>query len=70
MLLLSAETLPEGPAWTYELKLDGYRALTIKTSGTVRLRGRVRAVDHEPDRSPERPDGAPIYPGWEFAPRE
>jgi ATP-dependent DNA ligase len=27
MLLLSSETLPEGPSWTYELKLDGYRAL-------------------------------------------
>jgi ATP-dependent DNA ligase len=27
MLLLSAETLPEGAGWTYELKLDSYRAL-------------------------------------------
>jgi DNA ligase D-like protein (predicted ligase) len=40
MLLLAAETLPEGPGWTYELKLDGYRALGIKTAGTVRLRSR------------------------------
>jgi bifunctional non-homologous end joining protein LigD len=40
MLLLAAETLPEGPAWAYELKLDGYRALGIKTGGEVRLRSR------------------------------
>lgn len=40
MLLRPAETLPEGPGWTYELKLDGYRALGIKSGGTVRLRSR------------------------------
>ena len=40
MLLLSAETLPEGHGWTYEVKLDGYRALAIKTGGVVRLRSR------------------------------
>jgi ATP-dependent DNA ligase len=37
MLLLGTDKLPEGPAWRYELKLDGYRALAIKSSGTVRL---------------------------------
>jgi bifunctional non-homologous end joining protein LigD len=40
MLLLPAETLPERPSWTYELKLDGFRALAIKTGGGVRLRSR------------------------------
>ena len=40
MLLLPAQTLPEGPSWTYELKLDGYRALAIKTGGKARLRSR------------------------------
>ena len=40
MLLLRSETLPEGPDWTYELKLDGYRALAIKTGGKVQLRSR------------------------------
>ena len=40
MLRLAVETLPEGPGWTYELKLDGYRALGIKTGGEVRLRSR------------------------------
>jgi hypothetical protein len=27
MLLLRQETLPEGPGWLYELKLDGYRVV-------------------------------------------
>jgi bifunctional non-homologous end joining protein LigD len=40
MLLLRTERLPEGPNWLYELKLDGYRALAIKTGGSVRLRSR------------------------------
>jgi len=40
MLLLPAETLPEGPNWSYELKLDGFRALALKPAGTVYLRSR------------------------------
>ena len=40
MLLLASETLPEGADWAYELKLDGYRALVIKTNGKVHLRSR------------------------------
>jgi ATP-dependent DNA ligase len=40
MLLLRKERLPEGPDWLYELKLDGYRALAIKTGGKVQLRSR------------------------------
>jgi DNA ligase D-like protein (predicted ligase) len=40
MLLLRSESLPEGPDWIYELKLDGYRALAIKTSRKVQLRSR------------------------------
>src|ERR1035438_6458935 len=40
MLLLQTERLPEGSNWAYELKLDGYRALAIKTGGKVHLRSR------------------------------
>jgi bifunctional non-homologous end joining protein LigD len=40
MLLLRTDRLPEGPNQSYELKLDGYRALAIKTGGRVRLRSR------------------------------
>ena len=37
MLLQLTPRLPEGPQWLYELKLDGYRALAIKSGGVVRL---------------------------------
>jgi DNA ligase D-like protein (predicted ligase) len=40
MLLLRTEKLPEGTDWLTELKLDGYRALAIKTSGKLQLRSR------------------------------
>jgi bifunctional non-homologous end joining protein LigD len=40
MLLLRTEKLPEGWPWSYELKLDGFRAEAIKTAGRVHLRSR------------------------------
>ena len=40
MLLLRTTELPEGDDWMYEVKLDGFRALAIKTSGSVQLRSR------------------------------
>lgn len=40
MLLLRTEKLPEGDEWSYEIKLDGYRAIAFKKGGKVQLRSR------------------------------
>jgi bifunctional non-homologous end joining protein LigD len=40
MAALSVGALPEGSEWTYELKLDGYRALIIKDGVSIRVRSR------------------------------
>jgi len=40
MLARLVRTLPEGPEWEYELKLDGYRIEAIKDGDTVRLYSR------------------------------
>jgi ATP-dependent DNA ligase len=37
MLCLAADKLPEGPAWQYEIKLDGYRAIRVRTKAGVEL---------------------------------
>ena len=30
---LTVSKLPEGPDWTYEIKLDGYRLEAVRTAG-------------------------------------
>jgi ATP-dependent DNA ligase len=35
MLCLAAEKILECPAWQYELKLDGYRAISVRTKAGV-----------------------------------
>jgi bifunctional non-homologous end joining protein LigD len=37
MLAQSADTVPVGPAWTYEVKWDGYRAIAVKDGARVKL---------------------------------
>jgi ATP dependent DNA ligase domain len=40
MLATSADALPSGPEWTYEVKWDGYRAIAVKDGTSVRLLSR------------------------------
>src|SRR5271156_1983894 len=63
MLCRAVKELPTGPEWAYEVKLDGYRALGLKTEGHVRLFSRngkdfsarfpsvTRALDALPDET-------------------
>jgi DNA ligase D-like protein (predicted ligase) len=47
MECLPVNTLPEGPEWTYEIKLDGYRLEAVKNAGQVTLYSRRRNVLNE-----------------------
>ncbi|WP_447985710.1 non-homologous end-joining DNA ligase [Nitrospira sp. Nam74] len=44
MLAHPVSTLPQGPQWQYEIKLDGYRALAFKTERGVQLLSRRNNV--------------------------
>jgi DNA ligase D-like protein (predicted ligase) len=41
---LPVSTLPEGPEWTYEIKLDGYRLEAVKSGGKVTVYSRRRNI--------------------------
>jgi ATP-dependent DNA ligase len=41
---LPASKLPEGPVWIWEIKLDGYRAIAVKSGDAVTLYSRNRKV--------------------------
>src|SRR5713101_492238 len=40
MLLRRTDSLPDGTDFVYEVKLEGYRAMGMKTGGKVHLRSR------------------------------
>jgi DNA ligase D-like protein (predicted ligase) len=42
MECLAVPKLPDGPQWVYEIKLDGYRAIAIKSDGKLNLLSRRR----------------------------
>jgi ATP-dependent DNA ligase len=37
MLCLAVDALPEGSAWQYEIELDGYRAIGVRTKTRIEL---------------------------------
>jgi ATP-dependent DNA ligase len=47
MECLPVSTLPEGPEWTYEIKLDGYRLEVVKNRGETALYSRRRNILNE-----------------------
>ena len=47
MECLPVTTLPEGPQWTYEIALDGFRLEAVKNSGKVTVYSRRRNVLNE-----------------------
>ncbi len=47
MECLPVVTVPEGPKWTYELKLDGYRMEVVRTGATTTLYSRRQNVLNE-----------------------
>ena len=44
MECLPVAKIPEGPDWTYEIKLDGYRLEAVKSRGKVTLYSRRRNI--------------------------
>jgi DNA ligase D-like protein (predicted ligase) len=65
MECLPVTKVPEGPEWTYEIKLDGYRLEAVKNAGKTTLYSRRRNVLNEKfgyiaDALKDLPDGTVI----------
>src|SRR4029077_854933 len=65
MECLSVARLPEGSQWLWEIKLDGYRALAVKSGSAVTLfsrRGKTlnRQFPHIVERLADLPDGTVV----------
>src|SRR5580692_7507769 len=45
---LPVSSLPEGPGWTYEIKLDGYRLEVVRSAGrTILYSRRQNVLNHK-----------------------
>src|ERR1700722_10035014 len=44
MECLPVVTVPDGPEWSYEIKLDGYRMQAVKNTGEVTLYSRRKNI--------------------------
>ena len=44
MECLPVPTVPEGPEWTYEIKLDGYRLEAVRSAGETTLFSRKENI--------------------------
>ena len=54
MECLPAPTVPEGPEWTYEIKLDGYRLGAVRSAGETTLFSRRENVINAGESHSER----------------